>query len=345
MNDPAFHQAPLAGKRILITGARGFLGTHLRHALQGRGAELHGLVRRRASNDAPTAGIRWWDADASDAAAVERVIGTVRPDVIFHMTSHAWGAPDLDKVLPTLENDLVATVNVMTSAARANVQRVITTGSMQEPEIVDGRCTPCSPYAAAKWAGAGYARMFHAVFGLPVVIVRPFMVYGPGQPPAKVIPYMIRSFLDGESPKVGDGSQAIDWIYVDDVVEGMIKAATANAAVGQTLELGSGQAVPLASVAHEIAALLGTGCQPQFGSVARPLEQLRVADTQSTERLLDWRPEISMREGLQRTIAYWRAQRGSGASKSRVALWGSVSANLMVLGDWARNLPAAINLA
>jgi len=342
MNDSASRRA-LAGKRILITGARGFLGTHLRRALEVSGAEIHGMVRKLAPDDSAT--VRWWEADASDAVAVDRVISAVMPDVIFQMTSHAWGAPELDKVLPTLQNDLVATVNVLTSAVRTKVQRVITTGSMQEPQFIEGRCAPCSPYAAAKFASAGYARMFHEVFDLPIVIVRPFMVYGPGQAPAKVIPYMIHSFLDGESPRVGDASQAIDWIYVDDVIDGMIKAATAKGIEGRTLDLGTGHCVTLAVVASQIASLLGTSGQPEFGPSARPLEQLRVADAQATERLLDWRPEVSMQEGLRRTVDYWRAQRTSNASTSRVALWTGASANLVLLGDLARSVSSGFNFA
>lgn len=296
--------APLVGKRVLITGARGFLGTHLCRALTAAGNEVHGMVRTL-----PPGGdgdVRWWKADAADAAQVEAVVGAVRPEIIFHMTSHAWGAPDLDKVLPTLQDDLVATVNVMTSAVRAGVGRVITTGSMQEPAAADGQSVPFSPYAAAKWAGAAYARMFHQVFGLPVVVVRPFMVYGPGQAMGKVIPYIIRSLLHGKSPQIAQGGQLVDWVYVDDVVAGIVAAGAKPGVEGKTLELGSGQAVPLAAIADDIARLLQTSVRPEFGSVARPLEQLRVADVEETWRLLGWRAVVPMQQGLKNTIAYCR---------------------------------------
>jgi len=182
------------------------------------------------------------------------------------------------------------------------------------------------------------------VFALPVVVVRPFMVYGPGQAPSKVIPYMIRSFMDDESPKIADGSQGVDWVYIDDVIDGLIKAATTPGIEGRTLEVGSGQAVPLATVADEIAALVPTSRQPEFGACARPLERLQVADAETTWRVLGWRAEIPMREGLRRTVEYWRAQR-SAASTSRAALWGGVSANLLTLGEFARDASLSFNFS
>lgn len=294
----------LAAKRVLITGARGFLGTHLCRALTAAGNEIHGMVRTLPSGADGT--VRWWKADAADAAQVESVIDKVKPEIIFHMTSHAWGAPDLERVLPTLRDDLVATVNVMTSAVRAKVGRVITTGSMQEPASEDGQSVPCSPYAAAKWAGAAYARMFHQVFGLPVVVVRPFMVYGPGQPVGKVIPYIIRSLLQGKSPQIAQGGQLVDWVYVDDVVAGILQAAVTPGVEGKTLELGSGRAVPLAAIVDDIATLLQSSVKAEFGTVARPLEQLRVADVDETWRLLRWRAVVPMYQGLQNTIEYFR---------------------------------------
>jgi len=325
-----------SGKRILITGARGFLGTHLWQALAATGAELHGVVRTLPP-ETSSGHIRWWQSDVSDASTMERVIQAVRPDIVYHLTSHAWGAPDLDKVLPTLRDDLVATVNVLTACVRAQVDRVITTGSSQEPEIVNGQCIPCSPYAAAKVAGGAYARMFHEVFGLRVVVVRPFMVYGPGQSPGKVIPYMIRSLLAGESPKLGQASHAVDWIYVDDAVRGLIEAAVVGGIEGQTLDLGSGRAVPLSAVADEIAALLRTTQRPKFGAVSRPLEPSRVADAQATWRKLGWRAEVSMREGLRRTVAYWRAAASPAHPGSQSRLLGGLGAPLLSLGDFAQH--------
>jgi nucleoside-diphosphate-sugar epimerase len=214
---------------------------------------------------------------------------------------------------------------------------------MQEPSTDAGKCIPCSPYAAAKWAGAAYARMFHEVFGLPVVVVRPFMVYGPGQPAGKVIPYIIRSFMDGEQPKIGPGSQGVDWIYIDDVVRGLLETAHAKGVEGRTLDLGSGTAVPLSVVVAEIAALLPTSPRPVFGSASRPLERLKVADTETTWRLLGWRAEVSIREGLRRTVAHWRSvERARPALQSR--LMAGVGANLVWLGDATKSSALSMGL-
>ncbi len=104
---------------------------------------------------------------------------------------------------------------------------------------------PQSPYAAAKWAGAGYGRMYHDLFCAPVVILRPFMTYGPGQAVAKLIPSVTLALLRGERPKVSAGTVGADWVYIADVVEGFIAAATAPGIEGETIDLGTGTLVPI----------------------------------------------------------------------------------------------------
>src|SRR5262245_17053499 len=161
---------------------------------------------------------------------------------------------------------------------------------------------PSSPYAAAKWASSAYARMFHSLYAVPAVIVRPFMTYGPDQAPTKLIPSVIRSLLAGEPPKLSSGRFRADWIYVSDVIDGFIAAVTTPGVEGQTFDLGTGSLHSVRSVVEKLAAIIGNSVEPQFAALPdRPHEREWVANAQAAARL-GWRPTTSLEEGLSLTV-------------------------------------------
>jgi nucleoside-diphosphate-sugar epimerase len=155
--------------------------------------------------------------------------------------------------------------------------------------------------------------MFHALYGLPGSIARVFMVYGPAQQDAtKLVPYAIESLLRGEPPAISSGRRLIDWVYVDDVVYGLARLALADGVAGQTVDLGSGSLISTVELVERICELAGTDVRPQVGALAdRPLEPVRVADVEATERALGWAPATALDEGLTRTIDWHRAQRSA----------------------------------
>ena len=190
-----------------------------------------------------------------------KVFGGARPEAIFHLASHVKGAPDLEHVLPTFHSNLQSTVNLLTVAAESNCRRVVLTGSLAEPEVENGETFPSAPYAAAKWAGSGYARMFHALYKLPVVIARVFMVYGPGQIDlTKLIPYVTLSLLQGEIPQNHQwpASGGLDlcfgcgrWVFgARHKQPGMD---------GATIDLGSGSLVSIREIVQQLVSALGSG--------------------------------------------------------------------------------------
>ena len=196
----------LRGERVLVTGASGFIGSHLVRALTSRGAEVHAVSRetKRENGDR----VRWWRGGVLDVGSVRQLYMSIRPDVVFHLASHVMGSPALENVLPTFHANLASSVNLLTAAAEHGCRRVILPGSLAEPEPSRGETIPSSPYAAAKWAGTMYANMFHALYGVPVVNARLFMVYGPDQKDhAKLVPYVTLSLLRGfpEDHRAGRG--------------------------------------------------------------------------------------------------------------------------------------------
>jgi nucleoside-diphosphate-sugar epimerase len=297
----------LSGHRLLLTGASGFLGSHLLRMLEVAGLEIH--AASRSLKPGTTGRVTGWAADLSNRSDAETLFRRTRPDVVFHLAGHSSGAPGLDQVDPTLQKDLVACVNVLAAASAAGVRRLVMTGSLTEPAGDVAEPVPSSPYAAAKWAGCAYGRMFHALYGLPVVIVRLFMGYGPGQPRTKLIPSILESLLRSEAPRLASGRQEFDWTYVDDLVEGIAVAAVASGVEGRTFEIGTGRLTSVRQIAERLVELVGTPIQPHWGALPdRPLEEPRAARIAEAQQALGWHAMISLEEGLARTVASFRSQ-------------------------------------
>ncbi len=295
-------------KKILVTGASGFIGTHLCNKLHSNGAEVHGVSRVEHPEDDNN--VHWWQGDMSDINITRKVMNEIRPDIIFHLASHVAGARNLELVLPTFHDNLTTTVNILSVATELDCNRIIITGSLEEPDPDDSAVLPSSPYAAAKWAGSAYARMFYALYKTPVALARLFMVYGPGQKDLrKLIPYVILSLLRKEPPKLSSGERLVDWIYVEDVVDGLLSMAQAPNIEGRTIELGSGVLVSVRNVVEKLVSIIDAKMKPIFGDVAeRPMEQVRIANTEDSCSVIGWKTDTSLNKGLENTVKWYREQ-------------------------------------
>lgn len=283
---------------VMVTGATGFLGAHLVRALGAHGADV--VAVSRGSVSAPGAGARWMQADLTDFAQVRRLFTNCRPDCVFHLSSLADGRPDLLLVVPIMQADVIATVHVLTVAAELGLRRLVLPGSLEEPEP---GAAPTSPYAAAKATSRLYARMFHLLYAVPVVTARIFMTYGPGQPAWKLIPSTANSLLRGIPPHIGSPVRQVDWVYISDVINGLLRLAEVANIEGQTIDLGSGTLTTIREVVETLRELSGAPVNPVFAAVPkRPFERVARADVEATWRILGWKPEVSLRDGLARTL-------------------------------------------
>lgn len=308
---PFAEPSDLFSRRVLVTGAGGFIGRHLLRHLLDVGADVHAVARptRTPAGLPGRRSVTWHEADLTDLEGVRRVVHDADPEVLFHLASAVAGTRSADVVVTMLENNTRAAVNVMSAAHRDGGRRVVLAGSVEEPHVPGE--APCSPYAAAKSAATAYARLFHQQWDLPVAVLRPSMVYGPSQPDeAKLLPYVIGCMLDGRSPRLSSGARPIDWVYVDDVCRAFLLAAVHPSAPGLVADIGSGTATTIADTVRMVADLAGYRDAIGFGQLSdRRNDVAHIADVEPALEALDWRATTSLAEGLTRTVHWYLSRR------------------------------------
>ncbi|MEO8274690.1 MAG: NAD(P)-dependent oxidoreductase [Thermoanaerobaculia bacterium] len=296
----------MSTETVLVTGASGFLGAHLVRALLATGKRVEAVSRQPQSAAHP--GLRWWQADLAHAGEAERLLAATSPVVVFHLASLVSGKRDLSVVLPAFQANLESSVRLLAAATAAGTKRIVFTGSMEEPNPASSEAAG-SPYAAAKGAASLYVRFFRSVYETPVVSARVHMVYGPGQRDrTKVVPYSILCALRGEAPQLSSGARPVEWIYIDDVIAGLLARGDVPGIEGESFDLGSGELVTVRQIVEKICHALQAP-PPAIGALAdRPLEPVRRANLAKGLSRLGWRPVVGLEEGLHRTIVGLRGE-------------------------------------
>jgi nucleoside-diphosphate-sugar epimerase len=184
--------------------------------------------------------------------------------------------------------------------------RMILAGSLEEPLFNSHSIVPGSPYAASKFAASNYCLMFHLLYEFPVAIARIQMGYGPGmRDMKKLLPYVIMTAKKGETPKLSSGNRELDWIFVDDIVSGLIHMILAEGIEGETIDLGTGMTTSVKEVAELTVSLIDPSITPEFGALEdRPLEQESKTDIGKTLEKIGWKASIGLKEGLSKMIDY-----------------------------------------
>jgi nucleoside-diphosphate-sugar epimerase len=298
-----------SGSRVLVTGASGMIGRAVLDLL-GADVDTHAVSRHRQPH---RTGVTWWQKDLGEPGVPRRLMHAVSPEIVIHLAGDVRGVRSIDAVDATLRANLVATVEILEAAQRLACRRIVLSGSLLEEPTGSAQSTPPSPYGASRWAASGYARMFHALFGTPVVILRPSFAYGPGQERSKLVPHVITKLLAGESPELSSGDRLLDLVYGPDVAEAYLAASVAPNVEGSTIDIGIGCLTSVREVVESIVELIGpTLGAPLFGSFpVRPLEQQIEVDPQVAATAIGWRARTTLVHGLRQTIAWYRGD-GSG---------------------------------
>jgi UDP-glucose 4-epimerase len=313
--------AALAGARVLVTGATGFIGSHLTRRLVDDGAEVHALTST-VSSVYPTRLVDLRDritlhgGSLTDRSAMDVVADAARPDVVLHLAAYTHVGKSWDRVDECVQVNVQGTVNLLQALARRGYDRFVYTGTSEiygnvdVPFVEEGPVNPVSPYSVAKYAGERYCRMFVQGRGWPIVMLRPFNAYGPWQSPDRVIPEIIGRAVRRQPLRMTQGLQTREFNHVDDLVDGFVRAATADGVVGEVLNLGGGEEISMRDLATTLLRLMDDPVPAQFGALPeRPTEISRMrADAGKARTLLDWQPRVSLEDGLQRTIAWYTAE-------------------------------------
>jgi dTDP-glucose 4,6-dehydratase len=307
--------------KALVTGAAGFLGSHLVEALVRRGDRVSAFVRYNSGNtwgwlDAAPAEIRKSlevvRGDLKDADAVRKAV--IGRDIVYHLG--ALIAIPYSYVHPNdfVQTNINGTVHVLQACLEAGARMVHTSTSevygtarripIDEEHPLQGQ----SPYSASKIGADKLVESFHLSFKLPVTTVRPFNTYGPRQSARAVIPTIISQALIGDRVKLGSLDPVRDLTFVDDTVRGFLLAGEMDSGIGHTLNLGTGRAVSIGDLAKSILAIIGrpVNIEADPGRMRPPKSEVMklLSDPSRAKALLGWEAQVNLEEGLRRTVEW-----------------------------------------
>ncbi|HET7808730.1 MAG TPA: GDP-mannose 4,6-dehydratase [Gaiellaceae bacterium] len=315
-------QGDWSGRRVLVTGAGGFIGSHLAERLAAAGAEVRAFVRYTSRGDHG-----WLEDVAPDAAqAIEVFRGDLaNPEAVLGAMSGCEAVFHLGALIPIpysyrhprefVTANVEGTLNVLEAARREEPARIVHTstsevyGTAQRVPIDEEHpLRPQSPYAASKVGADQLALSYQRSFGTPVVVARPFNTYGPRQSARAVIPTIATQALARYVVELGATAPTRDFLYVEDTAAGIVACAEADGVEGEVVNLGTGSEITIGELAERILRLAGRDVPVSLDEQRlRPpdseVERL-VADVTKARRLLDWEPRVDLDEGLRRTIAW-----------------------------------------
>ncbi|MDE6218654.1 MAG: NAD-dependent 4,6-dehydratase LegB [Muribaculaceae bacterium] len=308
-------------KKILVTGADGFIGSHLTQTLLDEGYEVRALAQYNSFNN-----WGWLEQIRSDR--LEVVTGDVRDpnlcrtivegcDTIFHLAAliaipYSYIAPD-----SYVDTNIKGTLNICQAARDAGMIRTLITstsevyGTARYVPIDEAHPKqPQSPYSATKIGADAIAMSFHNAFGLPVTIVRPFNTYGPRQSARAIIPTIITQIANGERViKVGDLSPTRDFNYVTDTARGFLEIARCEATIGREINIATGKEYTMQQTLDMIASIMGADVtwerDPQRIRPSKSEVFRLLGDNTLIESLTPWRPQFSLEDGLRQTIDWF----------------------------------------
>jgi UDP-glucose 4-epimerase len=308
--------------KVLVTGGAGFIGSHIAEALCRRGANVVVLDNLSGGSLDNLAWRRNGDAlefirgDIRDRELVRKVIAGC--DWVFHQAAIASVPYSVREPEETNAVNLDATLGLLTESERAGVKKFVfasscsVLGDLARPAREDDAIQPLSPYALQKYGAERYARLFSGLRGLPAVALRYFNVFGPRQsansPYSGVIARFCAAALSGQRPVIyGDGMQTRDFVFVEDVVRANLLAAERNEAAGEVFHVGSGRSTSLLDLVRALNAVTGQNLIPDFQPARAGDIRFSRADITKAQNLLGYAPEVSLEEGLRRTVQFYRS--------------------------------------
>jgi len=309
-------------KRVLVTGAGGFIGSHLSEKLVEMGAEVNCLVRYNSRNDwgqiellAPHIKDKLViiKGDLRDSDCIRKATKDI--DIIFHLGSLISIPYSYVNPRDVVETNVIGTLNVLTAAIDNNVEKIVHTSTSEvygtakyvpidEEHPLQGQ----SPYSASKISADKIAESFYLSYGLPVSIIRPFNTYGPRQSARAIIPSIISQILENGEVILGSTNPTRDFTYISDTVKGFLMVAESPKSIGNVINIGSGKEISIGDLTARIMSILGKNVKisidenrirPSKSEVGR-----LCANNEKAKHLLGWQPQVNLEEGLRSTCEW-----------------------------------------
>lgn len=315
-------------KKVLITGAGGFIGSHLTERLIKSGAQVRAFIRYNSRNDRGQLEfvddklkkkIEYFPGDLKDGEAVRKAVKGC--DVIFHLGAVIAIPYSYVNPLDFVQTNVLGTANVLNASLEFKPRKIVITSTSEV--YGTARYTPIdeahplqgqSPYSASKIAADKLAESYYNSFKLPVAVIRPFNTYGPRQSSRAIIPAIIKQLLRGSQVRLGSLFPTRDMNFVTDTVEGFIKIAEEDDSVGEVINIGSGTEISIGELAYKIAGLLNKKIKiiSESARIRPGLSEVKqlLADNSKARKILKWEPEVDLDEGLEITIGWIKRNLG-----------------------------------
>jgi nucleoside-diphosphate-sugar epimerase len=305
---------------VAVTGAAGFIGSHLVERLVNDGVHVRALVHANANcgignlSALPPDILGKLDIRFIDILDVNNVKAAVQSvDTVFHLAANISIPYSTEAPMLFLQTNVIGTYNILQAIREMKETRTVIISSSEvygkasgNPLREDHEMCACSPYAATKIAAEKLAESYYHSYDADVVIVRPFNTYGPRQSPRAVIPWIINQALESSDIKLGNVFPVRDFLFVRDNVAGMIAAATANDVQGQSFNLATGAGISVEDLVHKIGSLMGRSLTIHTSAsrtrTANSEVWERIGDTEKARTKLGWSPKVGLDEGLMLVI-------------------------------------------
>jgi dTDP-glucose 4,6-dehydratase len=318
----------IEGKRTLVTGAGGFIGSHLVEALVRMGAEVRVFVRYNSRCELGLLErlpgeikeeIEVFAGDLKDPEALRRP--TKGCEIVFHLGSLIAIPYSYVNPMDFVQTNILGTANLLNTCLRSNTEKIVHTSTSEvygtaiySPMDEKHPLQAQSPYAATKIAADKLAESYYRAFDLPVAIARPFNTYGPRQSARAIIPTIVLQAFNGDNVVLGSLDPARDFTYVEDTVRGLIEVAKSRDSVGEVINIGCGREISIRELVQVILSIIGKKAEifiddervrPEKSEVDRLM-----CDNFKARKLLGWEPRIDLTDGLRRTIDWFKSHVG-----------------------------------
>lgn len=308
----------LIGRSVLVTGASGFIGSHVVGRLVREGARVYAL----SSSVSYMTPVRLADvadnieivgANVNDPSSIDHALAIANPELVVHLAAFSHVGKSFYRIDENIQTNVQGTVNLLKSLD-GNYARFVYVGSgevygdVPAPFREDGPVSPVSPYAVSKYAAERFCRMFHQAYGWPIVCLRPFNTYGPWQSGDRIVPEIILAGLQRKSLRMTEGRQTRSFTFVADTADAIVRALQVSGGDGEVVNVVGAEETSMRDVALTILELLGNPIEPEFGALPyRPTEIWRmVGDGSRAGELLGWHAGHSLESGLLKTIDWYR---------------------------------------